>query len=109
MKGRYTAVLIVSVLVTHWLRERFGGEGVRMGCPPLREKNHKTCTECNEGESLDTAYSPTGFSAFMRPLANMYLCRTMCLRIHHLDVHYKVANGTTHTLTHVGMLSVAES
>ena len=27
--------------------------------------------ECNEGESLDTAYGPTGFSAFMRPRANM--------------------------------------
>ena len=28
------------------------------------------------------------------------LYRTMCLRMHHLDVHYKVANGTTHTHTH---------
>ena len=31
--------------------------------------------ECNEGESLDTAYGPTGFSAFMRPRANMYVAR----------------------------------
>ena len=30
----------------------------------------------------------------------MYICRTMCLRMHRLDVHYKVANGTTHTHTH---------
>ena len=42
--------------------------------------------ECNEGESLDTAYGPTGFSAFMRPRANMYgVCRTICLRMHRLD------------------------
>ena len=26
--------------------------------------------------------------------------RTMCLRTHRLDAHYKVANGTTHTHTH---------
>ena len=31
--------------------------------------------EYNEGESLDTAYGPTGFSAFMRPRANMYVAR----------------------------------
>ena len=57
--------------------------------------------KCSEGESLDTADGPTGFSAFVRPRAKMYsVCRTMCLRMHRLGVHYKVANGTTHTHTH---------
>ena len=54
--------------------ERFGDEGVKIGCPRPARKNHRPAP-CDEGESLDTAYGPTGFSAFMRPRANMYVAR----------------------------------
>ena len=86
MKGWYTAVLIVSIVVTltYWLRQggtigserAIGDEGVRIGCPPCEKKNIDLHLEWNEGESMDTAYGLTGFSAFfMRPRANMYVAR----------------------------------
>ena len=46
------------------------------GSPAYSSRQH---LECNEGESLDTAYGPTGFSAFMRPRANMYWHGARCL------------------------------
>ena len=74
MKGWYTGVLIVSVLVTYWLRPKeLGSERAiwrRRGedwLPPCAKNIIDLHLECNEGESLDTAYGPTGFSAFTRP------------------------------------------
>ena len=39
--------------------------------PPCEKTIIDLHLECNEGESLDTAYGPTGFTAFMRPRANI--------------------------------------
>ena len=67
-------------LVTYWLRrtkEIIGSERAiwrRRGedwLPPhpCEKKTIDLHLECNEGETLDTTYDPTGFSAFMRPRA----------------------------------------
>ena len=76
-------MLIVSVLVTYWLRQKeIGSERAiwrRRGedwlPPPAGKKIIDLHLECNEGESLYTAYGQAGFSAFMRPRANMCVAR----------------------------------
>ena len=43
--------------------------------PPREKKMIDLRLECNEGENLNTAYGPTGFSAFMGSRANIYVAR----------------------------------
>ena len=80
MKGWYTGLylswyLLASTGGTIGSERAIGDEGVRIGCPPCEKKNIDLHLEWNEGESMDTAYGLTGFSAFMRPRANMYVAR----------------------------------
>ena len=42
---------------------------------PCEKKIIDLHLECNQGEILDTACGPTGFSAFMRPRAYMFVAR----------------------------------
>ena len=67
-----------------------------------------THLERNEGESLDTAYGPTGFSAFMRPRVNIYVARCvlgcivwMCIIKMGRHTHMHVANEESKPFTRI--------